>query len=183
MRRLLDRLYGWCTTLSCIAIVFIAASVFLQVIFSTLDAVAAAMGLPGLGIMIPSYSMFAGFGLGFATFLALGPAIRRGAHIRITLIQGRLPEPLQRILFVMIALIGTVVAGVMTWSLMSMTYESWDFGDQSSGLVAVPLWIPQAVLCLGACVFLIACVDVLVETIRGVHVAAFDDTHAEDAST
>ena len=180
MRRLLDRFYGGCTVLSCISIVFIVAVVFLQVVLSTIDAAAAAVGMPGFGMMIPSYSMFSGYGLAFATFLALGPAIRRGAHIRVTLIQGRLPQSAQRVALALIALIGTIIGALMTWALVSMTYESWDFGDQSSGLVAVPLWIPQSVLCLGACAFLVACADLLVETILTGQSAGFDDVHHEE---
>jgi len=167
MRRLLDRFYLGCMILSCTSIVLIVAIVFLQVVLSTVDVIASLLGLPGFGIMIPSYSMFSGYGLAFATFLALGPAIRHGAHIRVTLIQDRLPRGIQKIVFVLIALAGTIAGALITWALLDMTYESWDFGDRSSGLIAVPLWIPQLVLCLGAFAFLVACADVLVETLTG----------------
>src|SRR5690625_518108 len=113
MRRLLDRFYRACTILSCISIIVIVAVVFTQVVLNTIDAIAEAMGLPGLGLIIPSYAMFAGFGLAFATFLALGPAIRAGAHIRVTLIQARLPESVQRLLLVFIALLGTIAGALM----------------------------------------------------------------------
>src|SRR5690606_22838179 len=178
MRRLLDRFYLGCMILSCTSIVFIVVVVFLQVLLSMADAVASAVGLPGLAIMIPSYSMFAGYGLAAATFLALGPALRHGAHIRVTLLYGRLGKPVQRLAFIFIASAGTLVAVLITWSLLAMTYESWAFDDKSSGLVAISLWIPQSVLCFGAIAFLIACVDLLVESVTVGHSASFDETLA-----
>lgn len=181
MRRLLDRFYAGCGVLSCISIVFIVAVVSIQVLLNLVDAVAAAVGLPGMGLMIPSYSVFSGYGLAFATFLALGPAIRGGAHIRVTLIQARLPRALQRPLFVLIALAGTLVGALMTWALFGMAAESFEFGDMSSGLIAVPLWIPQAVLCLGAVALTIACADLMVEFLLKGRSAAFNETSGDES--
>ncbi|MFT0546381.1 TRAP transporter small permease [Allopusillimonas ginsengisoli] len=183
MRRLLDRFYLGCMILSCMSIVFIVAVVFIQVLLNMADAVASAVGLPGLGIMIPSYSMFAGYGLAAATFLALGPALRQGAHIRVTLIYGQLSQPVRRLAFVLIASAGTIVGALITWSLLSMTYESWAFGDKSSGLVSISLWIPQSVLCFGAFSFLIACADLLIESVTIGQSASFDETLFDEAST
>lgn len=180
MRRLLDRFYWGCTALSCISIVFIVTVVFLQVLLNTIDAIAAAVQLPGLGLLIPSYSMFAGYGLAFATFLALGPAIRAGAHIRVTLIQARLPESIQRILLILIALGGTILGVLMTWALVNLAYESWFFGDKSYGLIATPLWIPQSVLAFGAFAFLTACADLLVESIVYGRSTIFDENATDE---
>jgi TRAP-type C4-dicarboxylate transport system permease small subunit len=170
MRKLLDRFYFGCGIVSCISIVFIVTVVALQVFLNVIDAAMALMGAPGLGLMIPSY----------ATFLALAPAIRNGAHIRVTLIQERLPKPVQRVLFVLIALAGTLVGALMTWALFTMAYESWEFNDMSTGLVAIPLWIPQSVLCFGSFALFVACADLFVELLRFRRSSAFNETMIDE---
>ncbi|MFA7669379.1 MAG: TRAP transporter small permease [Burkholderiaceae bacterium] len=180
MRLLLDRFYLGCGILSCISIVFIVAVVAAQVFLNTLDAIAEMLGLPGLGIMIPSYSMFSGYGLAFATFTALGPAIRNGAHIRVTLLQERLPGSVQRPLLVLIALVGTLIGALMTWAMLGMAYESWDFGDKSSGLVAVPLWVPQSMLCFGSFALFVACADLFFEFLFWGRSDAFNEPVADE---
>src|SRR5690606_17876163 len=165
MRRVLDGFYRGCMILSCASILIIVAVVFIQVALNIVDWGAEQLGLPGLGLMIPSYSMFAGYGLAFATFLALGPALRQGVHIRVTLLHSQMTARVQRCLFVFISCVGVISAVMITWALCSMAYESWEFGDKSSGLVPVLLWIPQSVLCFGAVAFLVACLDLLIEAI------------------
>jgi TRAP-type C4-dicarboxylate transport system permease small subunit len=180
MRKLLDRFYFGCGIVSCISIVFIVTVVALQVFLNVIDAAMELMGAPGLGLMIPSYATFSGYGLAFATFLALAPAIRNGAHIRVTLIQERLPKPVQRVLFVLIALAGTLVGALMTWALFTMAYESWEFNDMSTGLVAIPLWIPQSVLCFGSFALFVACADLFVELLRFRRSSAFNETMIDE---
>lgn len=183
MRHLLDRFYLGCGVLSCISIVFIVTIVSIQVLLNLIDAIAAAVGLAGMGLMIPSYSTFSGYGLAFATFLALGPAIRNGAHIRVTLIQERLPRVVQRPLFVLIALAGTMVGVLMTWALFGMAAESHEFGDKSTGLIAVPRWIPQSVLCFGAFALTVACADLFFEFLFKGRSAAFSETIGDESGT
>lgn len=176
MRRILDRFYWICIVLSCVSIVFIVAVVFLQVALNVVDWGAERLGLPGIGLMIPSYSMFAGYGLAFATFLALGPALRRGVHIRVTLLHSQLPTRVQRCLFIFISCVAVISAVMITWALCSMAYESWEFGDRSSGLVPVLLWIPQSVLCFGSIAFLVACLDLLTQAIFTGHEPIHSET-------
>lgn len=168
MRKLLDGFYLACGALACVSIVLITLVISAQVILNILDKITFAMGLPSVG-MIPSYSLFTGYGLAFATFLAFGPAIRAGAHIRVTLLQERLPRGFQRWLLVGIAILGTCIGAVMLYSLATMSHESWTYGDRSSGLVSVALWIPQAVMAFGAFGLMVACADTAVELIRTGH--------------
>lgn len=183
MRRLLDWFYQGCTAASCISIIFIVAVVAAQVLLNLIDATAAMLGVAGLGLMIPSYATFSGYGLAFATFLALGPAIRVGAHIRVTLIQERLPAVVQRPLFVLLAAIGALIGALMTWSLWGMTVESFEFGDMSSGLVAIPLWIPQSVLTFGSFGLMVACLDLGVEYLLYGRSSDWGSTFTDEART
>ena len=45
--------------------------------------------------------------------------------------------------------------------------ESHEFGDKSSGMVSVPLWIPQIPVALGLAILSIALADELVALLRG----------------
>ena len=54
----------------------------------------------------------------------------------------------------------------MTWHLASFAWYSYQFGDVSSGVIRVPLWVPQAAMTLGAAILTIALADELVRVIR-----------------
>jgi len=46
-------------------------------------------------------------------------------------------------------------------------YESWIFEELSQGYIAVPIWIPQLPMALGAVLFFIALVDDIVSSFMG----------------
>ena len=48
-----------------------------------------------------------------------------------------------------------------------MTYDSWRFNDQATGVLAVPLWIPQLGFSGGLVILSIALIDELVNVLRG----------------
>ena len=64
--------------------------------------------------------------------------------------------------------IGGALVAFMTWAAATMTYDSWMLNDLSSGVISVPLWIPQMSFTIGSGVLLIAFIDELV------HVALAD---------
>lgn len=166
MRKILDGLYSISAGLAAISLVSIAVIVFGQVVFNTIDYVALHLFDQSFGLLIPSYSLFSGYALGFATFLSLGLGLRKAVHIRVTLVESRMSASIRRGSLTMIALVGVGMGVLFTYSLGVLAYESFLWGDRASGLVKVPLWIPQSVLCVGAAVFLVAALDTLVEILR-----------------
>jgi len=50
---------------------------------------------------------------------------------------------------------------------IQMTYDSWRFNDQATGVVAVPLWIPQLGFSGGLTILSVALIDELVNVLRG----------------
>ena len=50
---------------------------------------------------------------------------------------------------------------------MRLCYVSWQLNDVSTGLIAIPLWIPQLGMALGAIVLAIAVVEQLVVVAMG----------------
>lgn len=167
MRRVLDALYlggGW---LAALFILAIASVVLLQVAANLIDAIAAAVTGEAIGLVIPSYADFAGFFLAASSFLALAYTLRAGAHIRVNLLIRHLSERRRRWLELWCVVTGAGVSAFFALYALRLTLESFEFGDLSPGMVAVPLWIPQSVMTMGLVILAIAFVDELVMVMRG----------------
>jgi TRAP-type C4-dicarboxylate transport system permease small subunit len=140
-------------------LVAICAIVAAQVLGNVVDRLLImAIGEP-IGIIIPAYSDFAGFFLAASTFLALAYTLTRGEHVRVRLVLSRLPGPARRWLELWCAGFGAVGAGVATYYAGRLTYNSWRFGDTVTGMVPVPLWIPQLVMIAGLAILTVAFAD------------------------
>ena len=163
MRRALDRLYDAAGVLAALAILFICGIVTAQVALNVL----ARLGGPGWSFTIPSYADFAGYALASATFLALAHTLRRGAHIRVTLLSGRLPEAMRRPVDALVLLLAAGLAGFAAWWLWALVAESLHYGDTSPGMVPVPLWIPQVPVALGLTLLTLALLHTLADRWRG----------------
>ncbi|MGB6103324.1 MAG: TRAP transporter small permease [Pusillimonas sp.] len=182
MRNVLDGLYRVSGGFAALSLAGIAVIVFGQVVFNIIDYLALTFFNTSFGLLIPSYALLSGYALGFATFMSLGLGMRKAAHIRVTLVETRLPQPAQRFTLTLVALTGVLMAALFTYSLGELAYQSLMWGDRASGLLRVPLWIPQSVLCLGAAVFLVAAIDTLIEVLRQGHSDALrPDSPAEES--
>jgi len=167
MRRLLDRLYKISCWLGACCIGLICLLVICQVLLNLLDRLSTLLTGSAIGLTIPSYADFTGFLLAAASFLSLAYSLRQGAHIRVVLLIGRLPEKLQRLVEIWCIACGLAISLYFTWYTAALTYESYAYHDLSSGMIAVPLWIPQTPMLLGLVVLSVAFVDELVAVCRG----------------
>ncbi len=52
-----------------------------------------------------------------------------------------------------------------TFYMFRLNYESYDYGDLSNGIIAIPLWIPQLATSAGLLMLTIAFIDLFVATI------------------
>lgn len=182
MKHALELLYRLSGGLAACSLLAIALIVFTQVAFNLIDFVASWLFGTSLGLLIPSYAQLAGYALGFSTFLSLGLGFRQAAHIRVTLIEGRLPKALQRTTLTLVSAAGSIIAGFIAWSFAHLTWESWLWGDRASGLVRTPIWIPQAVMLFGILVFFIATLHTFFEMLyAGRSDALVQDTALEEA--
>ncbi|KAA0891206.1 TRAP transporter small permease [Pusillimonas sp. ANT_WB101] len=166
MRKTLDSLYMVSGGLAAASVVCIAVLVFGQVVFNIIDFVSLRLFERSFGLLIPSYAVLAGYALAFATFLSLALGLRKAVHIRVTLLESRLPTPVRRVTLILVATLGVVLGGMFTYSLAILTYQSYQWGDQGVGLLKIPLWIPQTVILVGVIVFLIAAIDTLIDICR-----------------
>ena len=138
-----------------------------QVLLNLLDRLSTLLTGSAIGLTIPSYADFTGFLLAAASFLSLAYTLRQGAHIRVVLLIGRLPIKFQRVVEVWCIGFGLAVSLYFTWYTAALTYESYAYNDLSSGMIAVPLWIPQTAMLFGLAVLSVALLDELVAVCRG----------------
>lgn len=164
MRKLLDGLYTSTLALSAACLVVILVLVGAQICGQIFDETLKLLGYPPYGFLIPSLSELGGYLFGAASFLALGATFKRGAHIRVTMLLGALKPNSRRVFEYWALIAGFVIVAYAAWSLGTLTYFSWKFGDVSSGLLPIKYWIPQAAMTFGLFTLCIALLDELAIT-------------------
>jgi len=167
MRRWLDFLYKASCWIGAGCIAMICLLVVCQVLLNLLDRFSTLLTGSAIGLTIPSYADFTGFLLAAASFLSLAYTLREGAHIRVVLLVSRLPKKVHSFIEVWCIGFGLMVSLYFTWYAAMLTYESYTYNDLSSGMIAVPIWIPQTAMLLGLVVLSVALIDELVAVCRG----------------
>ena len=140
---------------SAVCLVFLAVIVLLQVTSRY------------VGLSIVWGSDIAGYTLVATTFLAMAPTLRHDLHIRVTLVLGRVRNPVRKVLEVWSYTVGlafTIYAAY--WSIIQVM-ESRQFGDVSIGIIAFPLWIPQMFLGVGFVLFALTMLEGLFAVLAG----------------
>jgi len=165
MRRALDILYSVSGLLSAFFLVMIGVTILLQIAGRFLNFAFDATEVSG-------------FCMAASTFLGLAYTLRANAHIRVTLMVGKLPAESRRRVEIWCCTLGAAAFAYVSANAWLMTYDSFLFGDTSPGLMAVPFWIPQLGMAFGASIMTIALVDELVQTIGG-KIPDFADAEAQ----
>lgn len=155
MRRLLGFLYRICETLAALFMAAIALLILAQTIGRQ------------LGFVVPDANELAGYSFAALTFLALAPTLRAGGHIRVSLLISRLPKPLRRGFEVWA--LGCALGLVLfcTWWTIDLAIGSFRYHDVSPGVLAFPLWIPQAAMAFGLVVMSLCLLESLIDLLRG----------------
>jgi len=150
VRAALDRLYNGAAYL---------AALFLA---GTLVCVLLGIGSRLLEVFIPGTDAYAGYCMAGAGFLALAHTLKRGEHIRVSLILEHVGARARRAMELFALAVATLLAGALAFYSTRLAYQSWSYNDISTGNDATPLWIPQLAMALGTLVLLVAFVDELV---------------------
>jgi TRAP-type C4-dicarboxylate transport system permease small subunit len=158
MRRLLDRLYLGAAALGAVAMVGTLVFVVLSIVGHVLD------------WYVPGTDAYAGYCMAASGFLALAHTLKRGEHIRVTLVLEHLAGPRQRALETFAIGVAALLGIAFAYYSARLAYQSWDFNDVSTANDATPLWIPQLAMAAGAIVFAIALADEFVLQLRGARV-------------
>jgi TRAP-type C4-dicarboxylate transport system permease small subunit len=159
MRSALDALYRISLYLSAACLLVIAVAVGAQLAGRLLDGTLHLFGLPVLGLQVLSLAEICGYMLAAASFLALAPTLKAGAHIRVTMVLGALSEEKRRYVEIWAFGASTLAAAYLTWHLANFAWVSFLFNEVSAGVVRVPLGYPQAAMALGAAVLTVALAD------------------------
>jgi TRAP-type C4-dicarboxylate transport system permease small subunit len=126
-----------------------------------------------MGAIIPSADQFAGFCLAATSFLGLAYSFRSGSHIRVTLFVQALGTTGSRVMLVFALAVAAVVSGLLAYHTIAMVIQNATRGEVTSGLVPVPLWLPQMGMAIGISLFAIAIFEDLVNAVLG-RPTAFD---------
>lgn len=154
MRSFLDPFY---TALGVLGALFVLATLAVET-----------AGIVGrqLGYSMAGLDAYAGYCLAAGSFLAMAHALRRGDHIRVSLILGRLRGRPRFWMEVLCLAIATLLSGYFAWFAARLVWGSYTFNDISQNVDATPLWIPQLSMAIGLFGLAVAFAEQLVITLR-----------------
>lgn len=155
MRRALDALYLGAAWLAALFMVGLLAMVLLGVVSRLAH------------FHVPGTDAYAGYLMAGAGFLALAHTLKRGEHIRVTLLLSSLGTAGRRGLELWSLAAATVLAALLAYYSCRLAWQSRLFNDISTSNDATPLWLPQLAMAIGSVVLLVAFVDEFVLELRG----------------
>ena len=156
--RALDRLYDASAALGALAMVLLLAMVMLSIVSRQ------------VGFNVPGVDAYAGYMMAAAGFLAMAHTLKKGEHIRVTLLVASLHGAARRGIEVWALFAASLLALLSAFYSCKLAWQSHAFHDISTSNDATPLWLPQLSMAIGAVVLAIAFVDELVLEMRGLRV-------------
>src|SRR5262245_39503113 len=169
MRRLLDRLYQAAGALAALHVLAICVLMIGQSV------------LRELGVRTGAVNDIVAWSCAAASFFAMAHSFKHGDFVRVTLTLEQLSEPMRRKLEIVCLAIGSAATAYLAYWANRFTYESWEFNDVATGLLPMPMWIPQLSFALGSILLLVAVLDEFVIVLRGgrpTYVVAVEERHA-----
>jgi TRAP-type C4-dicarboxylate transport system permease small subunit len=155
VRRLLDTLYGASLWLAALCMAGLLGMVLLSV-FSRV-----------LHFHVPGTDAYAGYLMAGAGFLALADTLKRGEHIRVTLLLSALHGRAKKAMELWALSAASALALLFAFYSCRLAWQSKVLGDISTSNDATPLWLPQLAMATGTVVLAIALLDELVLEWRG----------------
>lgn len=102
-----------------------------------------------------------------AAFFAMAHAFRHGDFVRVTLLLEAVSPPVRRLLDVVCLVIAAVAVAYLTYWATAFTWDSFQFNEVATGLVAIPIWMPQSTFVIGCWLLLAAVLDDLLTVLQG----------------
>lgn len=110
---------------------------------------------------------------------ALADTLKRGEHIRVTLIVQRFSGLGRRWIEVWCLGLSALIVGAFGFYSWKMVVWSYDYHDISQAEDRLPLWIPQLTMAIGVSVLLIGLIDELIQVGSGRAAAVGDGSRSE----
>lgn len=155
MRRALDAVYD--------AAAWVAAAMMVGVLAMVLLSIAGRQ----LHFHVPGTDAYAGYLMAGAGFLALAHTLRRGEHIRVTLLLQALSGRARRAMEIWSLSVAALLGLAFAFYSVRLAWQSHLFNDVSTGNDATPLWIPQLGMAVGTVLLAVALVDEWVQVLGG----------------
>ena len=155
LRRGLDALYDGAAALAALFMVLLLVMVMLSILSRQLH------------FNIPGVDAYAGYMMAATGFLALAHTLKKGEHIRVTLLIGSLTGRWRRGFEIWALFAASLLALLAAFYSCKLAWQSYTFHDISTSNDATPLWIPELTMALGTVVLAIAFIDELVLELRG----------------
>lgn len=155
MRKALDFLYDSAAALAALCMVGLLVMVLLSIAGRQLH------------FNVPGTDAYAGYFMAGAGFLALAHTLKRGEHIRVTLILSNLGPTARRWLERWAMGASALLATLFAFYSVRLAVNSHAFNDISTGNDATALWIPQLAMATGTVVLAIATIDEFILEWRG----------------
>ena len=153
MRRALDALYNGAAWVAALCMIGLLAMVLLSIVSRLLH------------FHVPGTDAYAGYLMAAAGFLALAHTLKKGEHIRVTLLLTHSGD-YRRALELWSLVAAVLLSGLAAYFSARLAWQSHAFNDISTANDATPLWIPQLAMAAGSLILLIAFVDELVHELR-----------------
>ena len=163
VRRALDALFDGAAALAALCMVALLVMVMLGIVGRLLH------------FHVPGTDAYAGYLMAGAGFLALAHTLKRGEHIRVTLLLGALKGRAKHALELWALAGASALAALMAYYSVRLAWQSRSFNDISTGNDATPLWLPQLAMAAGTLILVLALLDELVLEWRGLRVEPASD--------
>ena len=169
MRRALDALYVGAAALGGLFMVLLLVMVMASILGRQLH-----FNLPGV-------DAYAGYMMAAAGFLAMAHTLKKGEHIRVTLLIAGLKGGAKKGFEVWSLFAASALSLLSAFYSSKLAWQSYTFHDISTSNDATPLWLPQLTMALGTLVLAVAFIDELVLELRGkrIVVASEEASHSE----
>lgn len=155
MRKSLDFLYNGAAALAALFMVGLLVMILLSIVSRQLH------------FNVPGVDAYAGYLMAGAGFLALAHTLKRGEHIRVTLILSHLGPAARRWLERWAMGAAAVLAVLFAVFSVRLVWNSHAFNDISTGNDATALWMPQLAMAIGTVILAIAAIDEFIIEWRG----------------
>ena len=163
MRKTLDALYNGAAALAAFFMVALLVMVLLSITGRQLN------------FHVPGTDAYAGYLMAGSGFLALAHTLKRGEHIRVTLLLSALKRRWKKGMEIWAFGFASALSAMFAYYCCRLAWQSRSFHDISTSSDATPLWIPQIAMAVGAVILAIAFVDELLLEIAGQRVERSSD--------
>ncbi|MBC8259297.1 MAG: TRAP transporter small permease [SAR324 cluster bacterium] len=109
---------------------------------------------------------YSAYALAILVFWGAGLTLREGGHIRIELILNLFPNRWARWIEFLATCTATFFTAYLLLYLYRMVAGTWHYSSTSGTLTSTPLWVPQAIMLLGAVAFFMQLFATLLRSVQ-----------------